>query len=380
MTALKLEPEFSKRLEAASNEMLSLCYQCGTCTATCPMGVPTRGLIRGAQLGAKQQIIEDKRLWYCTTCKQCELACPRGVKITDIIHASRTVAFEGRKAPQKLEEALWGVYEDGNPWGGKKEERAKWAEGMDVKIGKPSKYLLYVGCETSFDPRLQKVAKSLATILADTGVDFSILGEGESCCGDVVHDIGEEGFLEELAQKNIESFKRSGAESIITVSPHSYDIFKAVYPKYGEMPEVLHYTQFLTNLLDKGSLKVHRPEADLTVTYHDPCYLGRYNGIYEEPRKLIESVPGVKLAEMDDNKENALCCGGGGGMMWTEYDGERPSLRRVAQAADTGASTIVTACPYCIQNFEDGIKTKDLSLNVTDISEVLVKAINPRRA
>lgn len=375
MAALRLEPAFSKKVEDTSNETLSLCYQCGTCTAVCPMGVPVRGLIRGAQLGLKEQVVDNKRLWYCATCKLCELACPRGVRITDIIHASRVVGFEGRKAPQRLQEAVWGVYDDGNPWGGKKNERAKWADGLEVKIAKPAKYLLYVGDAASFDPRLQRVARSLAAILKATEVDFSILGEGESCSGDVVYDAGEEGFLEELAQKNIEAFRKSGTEGIITLSPHSFNMFKTVYPKYGEMPEVLHYTEFLAGLLDWGTLKVSSQGDDLVVTYHDPCYLGRYHGIYEEPRTLLENIPGVRLREMDDNRENALCCGGGGGMMWVDYDCERPSVRRVADAVDTGASAMVTSCPYCIQNFEDGVKTKDLNLKVMDVSEVLARAM-----
>jgi Fe-S oxidoreductase len=375
MVNMKPEPGFSNRIETISDQSLSLCYQCGTCTAICPMGVPVRKLIRSAQLGKKDQVLDDKQLWYCVTCKLCELGCPRGVKIVDFIHASRAVGFEERKAPQRLEGALWSVYENGNPFGGKRDTRAKWADGLNVKVGKPAKHLLYVGCDASFDPRLQKVARSLAAILSKMEVDYSILGEHEVCCGDVVYDIGEEGYFEELVRDSVTKFGKTGAESIITISPHSYNMFKTVYPRYGQMPQVLHYTEFLANLLDKGTLKVDGLGTEVTMTYHDPCYLGRYQGVYEEPRKLLESIRGVKLTEMEDNKENALCCGGGGGMTWTEYEGERPSLRRVADAANTGASTMVTSCPRCIQHFEDGVKTKDLNLDVMDVSEILAKAM-----
>jgi len=374
---MKLEPAFTQMIEGASNDKLSLCYQCGTCTAVCPAGVPVRSLIRGSQLGTKESAIGDQKLWYCATCKLCEVGCPRGVKITDTIHSLRVAAYEGKKVPQKLETALWGVFEDANPWGGKKAERGKWAEGMGIAQGRPSKYLLYVGCAASFDPRLQRVARSLASILGKAGVDFTILGSSESCCGDVVYQMGEEGFLGELVQENIKTFSKSGAEAIIAVSPHCFNMFRSVYPKYGAgMPTALHYTEFLAGLLDQGSLSLDRVEGDgAAVTYHDPCYLGRYQGIYEEPRKLLEGIPGVKLSEMEDTMANSLCCGGGGGGMWVDQEGERPSMRRVRQAADTGASQMVTSCPYCIQNFEDSAKTAGVSMGVMDVSEVIARAL-----
>lgn len=374
---MKLEPAFSQTVEGTSNEKLSLCYQCGTCTAVCPAGVPVRSLIRGAQLGSKESVIGDQRLWYCATCKLCELGCPRGVKITDTIHSLRVAAYEGKKVPQKLETALWGVYEDANPWGGKKAERGKWAEGLTIPQGRPAKYLLYIGCAASFDPRLQHVARSVASILNSAGIDFTILGSEESCCGDVIYHVGEEGFLEELVQGNIKNFAKSGAEAIIAISPHCFNMFRSVYPKYGAgMPTALHYTQFLAGLLDRGSLSLGRMDGDYaSVTYHDPCYLGRYQGIYEEPRKLLEGIPGLKLSEMDENKGNALCCGGGGGGMWVDHEGERPSMRRVKQAADTGASQMVTSCPYCIQNFEDSAKTAGFSMGVMDVSEAIARAL-----
>jgi Fe-S oxidoreductase len=372
LTAQAVDLEFRQALAGSTNGSLAACYQCGTCTAICPLNVPVRSIMRGAQVGIRELAISDA-LWACATCKQCEVSCPRGVDITGVIHALRGMSYGERKVPAKLEGALWRVYEEGTAWEGKKNERAKWAEGLNVKIGTSAKHLLYLDDAASFDPRLQRIAQSLVKIFKATGVDFAVLGDKEKSSGDEVFQIGEEGFMEELAQANIDAFKGTGAEDIITVSPHSNGVFRDVYPKYGSLPPVFHYTEFLAGLLDKDQLKL-RPadgEGETSVTYHDPCYLGRYGGIYEEPRKLLESVPGVKLNEMDDNRANALCCGGGGGGMFVESEGERPSHRRVSQAADSGASVMATACPFCVVNFEDGVKTVGADLKIRDVAEIV---------
>jgi Fe-S oxidoreductase len=371
VTAQVVDLEFRKTVAGSALGSLAACYQCGTCTAVCPLNVPVRSIMRGAQVGIKDLAISDA-LWLCATCRQCEVACPRGVDITGVIHSLRGISYGERKVPAKLESALWRVYEEGTAWEGKKGDRAKWAEGLSVKVGTPAKHLLYLDDAASFDPRLQRIAQSLVKIFNATGVDFAVLGDKERSSGDEVFQIGEEGFLEELAQSNIESFKSVGAEDIITVSPHSNGIFRDVYPKYGTIPPVLHYTEFLSGLLDKELLKLKRLEGDGTgVTYHDPCYLGRYGGVYEEPRKLLESIPGVKLTEMDDNRAYALCCGGGGGGMFMESEGERPSQKRVSQAAESGASLMATACPFCVLNFEDGAKTVGADIKVRDVAEII---------
>jgi Fe-S oxidoreductase len=377
-TVLRQEPDFSKRVGEISGEMLSLCYQCGTCTASCPMGVPVRRLIRSSQLGLKDFTLANSDLWNCATCKLCETACPRGVQITDILHALRVIGYEEKKSPKKLDEPLWGVYEDANPWGGKKSERAKWAENLGIKDAEKSKvkYLLYVGCAASFDPRLQKITRSLAKVLGEAGVDFGILGEKENCCGDVIYHIGEEGFLEELVQNNLKEFEKTGAEAVISISPHCFNMFKSVYPKYGKMIPAYHYTELLSEFMEKDLLPMVSSDSKLNITYHDPCYLGRYHGIYEGPRKILESLPGASITEMADNKSNSLCCGGGGGQMWMESIGERPSHQRVLQAVDSGASILATSCPYCVQNFEDAAKTKGVqNLQVMDLAEIVARSI-----
>ena len=364
--------EFMRAVAGSANGNLSSCYQCGTCTAVCPMNVPVRSIMRGAQVGIKELAITDG-LWQCATCKECEVACPRGVDITGVIHSLREISYGERKVPPKLESALWRVYEEGTAWEGKKNDRARWADGLNVKVEKPAKHLLYLDDAASFDPRLQSIAKSLVKIFNTSGVDFAILGDKEKSSGDEVYQIGEEGFLEELATSNIESFKTVGADDIITVSPHSNGVFRDVYPKFGSLPHVLHYTEFLAGMLDHDQLKPKHADGGVstTVTYHDPCYLGRYGGVYEEPRKLLESIPGVKLNEMDDNRSNALCCGGGGGGMYVESEGTRPSHKRVSQAEESGAAVMSTACTFCVLNFEDGFKTVGSDIKIRDVAEIL---------
>ena len=372
MSAQFPDLEFRSAMAGAGPGALSSCYQCGTCTAVCPMNVPVRSIMRGAQVGIRELAVREA-LWLCATCKQCEVACPRGVDITGVIHSLREMSYRERKAPSKLESALWRVYEEGTAWEGKKKERARWAEGLNVKVGKQAKHLLYLDDAASFDPSLWRIALSLVKIFNAAGVDFAILGENEKSSGDEVYQIGEDGFLEELAQSNIALFKGIGAEDIITVSPHSNGVFRDVYPRYGELPPVFHYTEFLSGMLDQGLLKPDstRGGEGMVVTYHDPCYLGRYGGVYEEPRKILESIPGVRLTEMDDNRSDTLCCGGGGGGMYVEPEGERPSHRRVSQAEESGASIMATACPLCVLNFEDGIKTVGSSIKVMDVAEIL---------
>jgi Fe-S oxidoreductase len=367
-------------MDEMTRKALSACYQCGTCTAVCPVGVPVRGIVRAAQLGIRGMSAGESRLWNCATCKLCELSCPRRVSIVDVLHFLRIASAGAKGTPSKLETAMWGVYEDGNPWGGSRPTRAKWAEGLHVRNALEEKvdYLLYVGCAASFDTRLQRISRSLVRLLDAAGVNFGVLGSSEDCCGDVVYQAGEEGFLEELVQKNLGLFDRTGAQGVVSISPHCHTMFKDVYPRYGTAPRAVHYTELLAELLDKGRLKAKGAgDGATSVTYHDPCYLGRYQGVYEQPRKILESIPGVKLLEMDATRSNALCCGGGGGQMWLDVVGDRPSHKRVQQAVGTGASALVTSCPYCVQNFEDAAKTSGLNeLRVSDIAELLADRID----
>jgi Fe-S oxidoreductase len=275
------------------------------------------------------------------------------------------------KAPSRLEEVLWKVYENGNPWGESKAARAKWAEGLNIKDATNGvDVLLYTGCASSYDPRLQKVAKAVATILKAADIDFGVLKTQEKCCGDAVYQSGEDAYLEELVTENIATFSKTKASVVVSISPHCFNMLKTVYPKYGATFRAVHYTELVSELVDAGKLKLGR-SFESTVTYHDPCYLSRYHGIQEPPRKLLESIKGLILLEMANSKENTLCCGGGGGRVFQESDGERLSNIRVREAAETGAQTLATSCPYCIQNFEDSVKNEGKNMQVSDVAELI---------
>lgn len=379
MKAKLVDIELMERLAELTSAAADYCYQCGTCTGSCPFNLlnPStlnpRKIVRSAQLGL---MYEDASLWYCSTCGLCEAKCPWGIKIPDVIRGYRQIASEKRKTPPKFEEILWMIYEDGTAFPGSSIERAAWTEGLNIKDASKQKVqvLLYTGCAVSFDKRLQKIARSLSSVLNIAGVDFGVLGREERCCGDLVYNIGEDAFLEELATENIKRFNKSGAEAIITISPHSAHMFKKIYPKYGLQIPAFHYIEFLNELIENDKLKLDKP-VDGEVTIHDPCYLGRYLKIYEEPRKILSSIPGLKIVEMNDVKENAICCGSGGGRHFLEIHGERLSHYRIMQAAETGANTVVAPCPFCIQNFEDSVKTKRLSLTVKDVVELVNQSL-----
>ena len=358
------------------------CYQCGTCTATCPWG-----LVRGKPLSVRSLLHESQLgftngaaaadLWLCTSCRACEARCPRGVEIVDSIFALRGAAHSRHDAPEALEQALWGIYEEGNPWAGRRTDRRKWASGLGVKDAREGvDVVLYVGCTASYDPRIQRVAKAIVRLFQAADLDFGILGSAESCCGDVVHSMGESAFLEELVEKNAQALAPAGASSVVTLSPHCLVAQRRIYPQFGVELPVRHYTEVLAELIGEGRLPLTQP-AGVRVTYHDPCFLGRQEGLYDPPRAILEAIPDLELVEMPSTRENALCCGGGAGRMWLETKkGERLSDLRVGEAQTTEASVLATACPNCIQNFEDSLKTgRDEALDVLDVAELAAAAL-----
>lgn len=376
MSTIAINQEIWGRLYRGVAEMSS-CYQCGVCTAICPLAATgespaVRKLLRSAQTGL---LMNSDDAWLCTTCRRCELACPRNVPIVDVVHALRTVAYSQHTAPKKLEESVWNTYQKGNPFGENKTSRARWTEGLDIKDAFDGvEVLLYVGCISSYDPRLQKTAKAVSTILKAAHVDFGVLKTQEKCCGDTVYQSGEQDFLGDLIAENIANFTKTKASVVVSISPHCFNMFKTIYPKYGAAFRAVHYTEFLAEMLDAGKLKLDTP-VELNVTYHDPCYLSRYHGIQEQPRKLLESIKGLQLFEMKNRKENALCCGGGGGRAFQETGGERLSDIRVKDAAETRAQTIATCCPYCIQNLEVGIRTRSVGMRVSDVAELVARSL-----
>lgn len=359
---LRFDDEAWETLTRTTNA--NLCFQCGTCTSACPLADPTplrvRTLVRRAQFGET-----DPLIWKCMTCGECNASCPRGVDIVSLVRTLRGRTWRTREVPEGLPTLLWGIYADGNTFRLPPQQRASWLK--DVKVPGKGSTLLYVGCAASYDPRAQRIARSVATLLNRAGVEFQVMGNEEVCCGEAARSVGHEGLFRELQERNAEAFRTRGVEKVITISPHSFDALKAGQVGNGGLP-VMHYTQALEELVDAGKLTA-AGEAG-RVTYHDPCYLGRHNGVYESPRRLIE-LSGLKVVEMENNRSHALCCGGGGGRMWMEVDPlERPGSRRVQEATDTGAERLATACPYCISVFESERGAQ--SIPVTDVAELLV--------
>lgn len=291
---------------------------------------------------------------------------------------------------------LWSVYWNGNPWSRPPSERFAWARNTNIPKFDPHEheFLLYIGCTSSYDNRLQKIARALAKALAAGGISFGCLGEDEPCCGEPIKSVGHAPYFYEAIQSATGILKDAGVENVITLSPHCYDVFKNQYRTVleGESFEVFHYTQILAGLSESGKLDfppgriarvleniINRDaQEEILVTFQDPCYLGRKNNEYRAPRTILSSIPGIKIVEMEDHKQDGLCCGGGGGRMWLETPpGERFSDIRVAQAQETGASILATACPFCLVCLEDSLHAMGKeSMSVLDVAEIVDMAID----
>jgi Fe-S oxidoreductase len=370
-------------IREAGGDAFKLCWQCGLCSASCPWNtvrtlMPHR-MICQSRYGLVD--LEDEDWWFCSTCNQCVSRCPRGVAITDIMRAARKIMieFQYEKVPASLRSAVGSLGSEGNPWGGERNRRALWAESLGIQPYSPDEHevLYFPCCVPAYDPKLGSVARATATVLRSTGVRFGILGEKENCCGESVRKAGHESLFESLAKSNIASFREKGVKEIIVSSPHCFTTFKEEYPRLNGAVKVLHLTQYLAALLDKGKLSYKKPLSK-KIVYHDPCYLGRHNGIYEEPRRVLGSIPGVTLMDEVECRENSLCCGGGGARIWMEtLKGQRFSDILVEQALEMGADVLATACPYCLLNFKDSVVTSDKAevLEVKDISEVVLEAM-----
>jgi Fe-S oxidoreductase len=370
-------------IKETGGESFKLCYQCGLCDAVCPWNrvrpFSMRKLIRQAAFGLTE--IETEEIWRCTTCGRCPQRCPRGVKQIEVTVSSRRIAtdFGVFPAPVKpVRGVSASLVGEGNPIGEERAKRADWAKDLSVKTFEEGMEILYFpGCYLSYDPRLKKVAAATANILKKAGVDFGILGTRENCCGESIRKTGDEEVFKRLARENIKAFIDNGVKRILVSSPHCFHTFKNEYPEFKVNFEVVHISQFLFELVREGRLEF-TGEYGKKITYHDPCYLGRHNGIYYEPREVLKKIPGLELNEMPDSLEDSLCCGGGGGRIWMETPkGERFSDLRVEQAMEVGAEILVTSCPYCITNFEDSRLTLDVEekVEVKDITEIIQEVI-----
>ena len=371
--------EVIDEIKEAGGEVFNLCFQCGLCDAVCPWNkvrpFSMRKIIREATFGLTE--IDGEDIWRCTTCGKCTQQCPRGVKQIEIGVSLRRVASEYEVFPTSVRSARTArasLISEGNPLQGERKKRADWAKDLSVKTYTEGMEALYfVGCYLSYDPRMKKVATATANFLNKAGVKFGILGDKESCCGESIRKTGGEEVFKNLARENIKTFIDNGVRKIIVSSPHCYHTFKNEYPEFMVNFEVIYISQYLLELINDGRLELTK-EYEKKVTYHDPCYLGRHNDIYDEPREALKKIPGLELVEMTDSRKNSLCCGGGGGRIWMDTPKEeRFSDIRLEQANEVGAQVLVTSCPYCITNFEESrlnLEYEDI-LEIKDITEIV---------
>lgn len=347
--------------------------------------------VQGANISSKDvtadsrisgEVIDPMSFWSCTTCMACVAACPVGINHVDqIVENRRNMVLMQGEVPHEAQGTLKALENRANPYG-PPEDRSNWLKGLDVKVLSPGDsvdYLYWVGCVSAFDPRKQKIAQSLVKIMKAAGLSFGVLGNQEGCSGDPARRLGEENLYQTLAKSNIELLKTLRFKTIVANCPHCFNTIKNEYPQLGNIgdgisPEIIHHSVLLKKLLREEKIKVN-PRTE-RITFHDPCYLGRYNDEYEAPRDTLSSIEGVQITEMSQSREKGLCCGAGGGHFWMDFKvGTRINSLRVLQAEESGAREIATACPFCMQMMEDGVKINNLEdkLHVKDLAEIVAE-------
>jgi len=385
---------------------LDACTNCGRCQDACPAWATGKPLsprkvvqdlkvhmLKAVNSQANQsediptlvgEAPNEAEIWACTTCGACQETCPVYVEhIVKIIDLRRNLVMALSKMPETAQLMLRNMQSRGHPWAGIQSLRLRgdWTSGLELKLlgeGDSANTLFWVGCTGALAERNVAATLSMTRVLKAAGVDFAVLGEAETCCGDPARRAGYEFQFQIMAEQNIEIFKSHNIREIITTCPHCYNTIKNEYPKYGGDFKVVHYTQLIADLIGEGKLKLTNG-LDSKLTYHDPCYLGRYNSVYLEPRRILQAIPKTKLVEMERSRNTGFCCGGGGGHMWIE---EQPSTTKINQmrledVIKTGAETVVTACPYCLQMFEESIEHKEMkdSMKAKDLAELVDAAM-----
>ena len=388
---------------------LDACTKCGRCHVACPAraaGAPLsprdlilglrehaedalggRSLLRETRAGGDGDalvggVVRPETLWACTTCLACVEACPVGIEHVPLIVQMRRRLVEDGALPATLQDALEKLDRHGNSFGQSERNRAKWTQGLDFTIKDARReaveYLWFVGDYASYDPRVQEVTRRVARLLHRAGVDFGLLWEAERNAGNDVRRVGEEGLFEKLAEQNMKAFAKCRFRAILTTDPHSYNTLRNEYPALGLDKPVVHYSELLAELLRAGRLTVRRPSG-AAVTYHDPCYLGRYNGVLDPPREVLDRI-GARLVEMGRCREASFCCGAGGGRIWMDDAGlrERPSENRIREATELGSvQYFVVACPKDVTMYEDAVKTtgQEGRIAVKDLAELVEEAV-----
>jgi Fe-S oxidoreductase/nitrate reductase gamma subunit len=385
---------------------LMTCTECGRCQDACPAHLTKKPLSPKAVIldlkhhlfekaplllkapaenkeGGKNmigEVIEEDAIWSCTTCASCVEQCPVLIEqFPKLLEMRRNLVLMQSRFPKEVTLCFKNMENNGNPWGIGWASRADWARDLDLEKLSPGDQvdvLLWVGCAGSFDERNKKVATSVVKILKASGVSFGFLGEAEKCCGESARRLGNEYLFQMLAQENISLLNGIKFREIVTICPHCLNTLANEYGQFGGKYRVRHHTSFMADLLERKALKLSG-SLSKTVTYHDSCYLGRYNGLYEAPREVIASIPGVRLRELPRNRSKSFCCGAGGGRMWMEETlGTRINSMRTDEVLKLEPETVVTACPYCLTMMEDGLKEKNSeSLPARDVAEILCEAL-----
>jgi Fe-S oxidoreductase len=371
------------------------CTECGRCQVNCPAtitGKPLnpRTLIHKikenmnaketALVGEGEHRISKDAVWSCVTCGACMEVCPVFIEhAPKIIKMRRNMVQMNSDFPEELLNLFENMEQRSNPWGIAPSERTKVFSSVKAKDFNPeeTEYLFFVGCAGAFDSRSKQITLAVAMLMDEAKVTWGTLGKDELCCGDSLRRLGNEYVFEQMALKNVGMFKARGVKKIVTQCPHCFTTLKNDYKQYGLEVEVIHHTQLLDELVRDGRLKVNNNHKKSVMTYHDSCYLGRHNGVYEQPRNIIKAITGKAPVEMERTKDTAFCCGAGGGRMWMEENlGERINVNRAQQALDTNAGTLCTACPYCMTMMSDGMKDLNTkSIFVKDVAEVLAESV-----
>lgn len=414
ISALNLDDENTESFGASDIEQLSWkqlldgysCTECGRCTASCPANTVGKslsprkiivdirkrtkdkaalvlaGVTEGEMLTKTlvHDYISDKELWQCTTCMACVQECPVMIEHLDsIIDMRRDLVLTESQFPSNLNNVFKSLETNFTPWAFNQADRAEWAEGMNIKSlaeDRNGEILFWVGCAGSFDARYKKVTQAFAKLMQKANIDFRILGIEEKCNGDTARRLGNEYLAQMMMKENIEILNNYGVNKIVTACPHCFNSLKNEYKQFGGNYEVIHHSQFIENLLLSGKIELNNEAVISKVTYHDSCYLGRYNSVYDSPRNTLNKINGLDLVEMNRNKSKGFCCGAGGGRMFLEdEEGGRINEERTSEALATGADTIASACPFCMTMLSDGVKHFDKTeeVSVKDIAEIVLK-------
>ncbi|HEY9287561.1 MAG TPA: (Fe-S)-binding protein [Candidatus Dormibacteraeota bacterium] len=384
------------------------CTECGRCQEQCPAFLTGKPLnpkmiivdarenlyktVRDAPAEQRRdapqpqkligEAIKEDEIWACVTCGACQQECPVLIEhVPKIVDMRRSLVLEESRFPKEAEGALRSIETQGNPYGLPRAQRMDWANGLDVKTvaEKPeAEYLYFVGCAASYDEANRAVARAFVGLLQKAGVDFAILGREETCNGDPARRVGNEYLYQLQAQQNVETMNGAGVKKVIATCPHCFNTIKNEYPQFGGRYEVVHHTELLAELIRDGKLKPEKA-VEGKFTYHDSCYLGRWNNIYDPPREVVESIPGAELVEIERHHKRGFCCGAGGGRMWMEEKiGKRINHERVDQTLRTEAPHVATACPFCLTMFRDGISAKGAEdrLQVRDLAQYLAESVD----